>query len=225
MAATISTNSANPFDFLNGSGSSTSASAAGAAPNASEQNDRFLKLLTAQLTHQDPLNPMDNSQMTSQIAQISTVSGIEQMNASMKSLATQFVQMQMLQGASMVGRDAVVAGDTLTIDGSKAGAGYELPSAADKVSVDVLDAAGNVVRSVNLGAQSAGQHDFSLAVGNLSSGAEYHFRVNASLQGNAVTATELNTSRVDAISNAGGTLTLQLANGDSVAYEKVKALH
>jgi flagellar basal-body rod modification protein FlgD len=51
-----------------------------------DAQDRFLKLLTTQLKNQDPLNPMDNAQMTSQLAQISTVDGIEKLNATLQKL-------------------------------------------------------------------------------------------------------------------------------------------
>ncbi len=70
-----------------------------------EAQDRFLKLLVAQLNNQDPMNPMDNAQMTSQMAQINTVTGIQQVNETLKSLGAQFTAMQVLQGSSMVGHD------------------------------------------------------------------------------------------------------------------------
>src|SRR5215216_1743278 len=71
--------------------------------------DRFLKLLVAQMQNQDPLNPMDNAQVTSQMAQINTVNGIEKLNNSVEGLSGHFMQMQALQGAALVGRDVIVA--------------------------------------------------------------------------------------------------------------------
>src|SRR5574343_277071 len=65
----------------NASGSASSANAlTSQTTSATEQSDRFLKLLVAQMSNQDPLNPMDNAQLTSQMAQISTVSGLEKLN-------------------------------------------------------------------------------------------------------------------------------------------------
>ena len=81
---------------------------AGTDPTAAQ--DRFLKLLVAQLNNQDPMNPMDNAQMTSQMAQINTVTGIQQVNETLKSMADQFASLQVLQGASMVGRDVLIEG-------------------------------------------------------------------------------------------------------------------
>ena len=84
-----------------------------AAPG--DASDRFLKLLVAQMQNQDPLNPMDNAQVTSQMAQINTVTGIEKLNSSVAGLSSQFMQMQALQGASLVGRDVIVPGSQLDI--------------------------------------------------------------------------------------------------------------
>ena len=79
-------------------------------------SDRFLKLLVAQMQNQDPLNPMDNAQVTSQMAQINTVTGIEKLNTTVQGLNGQFVQLQALQGASLVGRDVIVAGNRCSVD-------------------------------------------------------------------------------------------------------------
>ena len=83
-------------------------------PNAAQ--DRFLKLLVAQLNNQDPMNPLDNAQMTSQIAQINTVTGIQQLNDTVKGMMNQFAAQQLMQAGSMVGRQVLVEGNTLAID-------------------------------------------------------------------------------------------------------------
>ena len=109
--------------------------------------DRFLKLLVAQMRNQDPLNPMDNAQVTSQMAQINTVNGIEKLNRTVESLSGQFVQMQALQGASLVGRDVVVPGNLLDIENGVGQGGYELSGPADAVKVEVLAPSGQVVQT------------------------------------------------------------------------------
>lgn len=64
--------------------SSDGASAVGALSSntvsSADGEQRFLKLLVTQLNNQDPLNPLDNAELTSQLAQMSTVSGIEKLN-------------------------------------------------------------------------------------------------------------------------------------------------
>jgi flagellar basal-body rod modification protein FlgD len=109
--------------------------------------DRFLKLLVAQMQNQDPLNPLDNAQVTSQMAQINTVSGIEKLNTTVQGLQSSFMQMQALQGASLVGHDVIVAGNKLDFSNGTGGTGatgvggFELTSPADAVKLEVLNSA------------------------------------------------------------------------------------
>src|SRR6218665_1878479 len=123
---------------INGTSKTQTANEAGSA-------DRFLKLLVAQMQNQDPLSPMDNAQVTSQIAQINTVSGIEKLNTTVVGLSGQFTQMQALQGAALVGREVVVPGNTLTVKDGVGSGTFELGSAADDVQVEVLDKQNNVI--------------------------------------------------------------------------------
>ncbi|MEZ5703718.1 MAG: flagellar hook capping FlgD N-terminal domain-containing protein, partial [Burkholderiaceae bacterium] len=97
---------------------STTAKTSNNATDPEASQDRFLKLLVAQINNQDPLNPMDNAQMTTQMAQINTVSGIQELNATLKGMAAQMTAAQSLQGASLIGRDVLMDGDTLQFEGS-----------------------------------------------------------------------------------------------------------
>ena len=96
-----------PFTKINAAGASTTA--AETSTSAASQ-DRFLKLLVTQLKNQDPLNPMDNAEMTSQLAQMSTVSGIEKLNTTMTSLADGLATSQSMQAAGMLGKSVLVPG-------------------------------------------------------------------------------------------------------------------
>lgn len=127
---------------------------------ASDTQDRFLKLLTTQLKNQDPLNPLDNAQLTSQLAQISTVDGIERLNATLKTLLSSSVDAEALQAAALVGRQVMVAGNGLALTDSGAVGGLELSGVADKVAVVIKDSNGIVMNTVNLGQLNAGQHNF-----------------------------------------------------------------
>ncbi len=191
--------------------------------------DRFLKLLVAQMKNQDPLNPLDNAQVTSQMAQISTVSGIDKLNTTVAGLNTQLVQLQAMQGASLVGRDVIVPGDRLRIAAGVGSAGFELAGTAARVKVEVLNPAGLVVDTLELGAQSAGSHAFEWATkgvpGGVSDGAAYRFRVVATQGTTAVAATPLMRDRVEAVNAGGSTLQLELEQGGVVAYDKVRAFH
>jgi flagellar basal-body rod modification protein FlgD len=94
--------------------------AAAAADAAKEASDRFLTLLVTQLRNQDPLNPLDNAQVTTQLAQLSTVSGINKLNETVASLSASFAAGQYLQAMGLVDREVVVAGDKLALEEGKA---------------------------------------------------------------------------------------------------------
>jgi flagellar basal-body rod modification protein FlgD len=137
--------------------SGTQARMDGADPSS---EDRFLKLLTTQLKNQDPLNPMDNAQMTSQLAQISTVDGIEKLNATLQSLVDNSTNSEALQAAALVGHGVMVPGSGLTLQDGTALGGMELTDAADRVRVTIKDGNGLAVRTLDLGAMEAGGHLF-----------------------------------------------------------------
>jgi flagellar basal-body rod modification protein FlgD len=185
----------------------------------------FLKLLTTQLQNQDPLSPMDNAQLTSQIAQINTVTGISALNTSVQGLATQFLQMQTLQGASLVGKNVIVPGNKLDIESGTAQGGFSLDSAADAVKVEVMNPAGQVVDTLQLGAQGAGMHSFNWASGKYDNSANLTFRVSAASGTTALTATPLMTDQIDAVSTSGTSLMLELQNSGTVPYSTVRALN
>lgn len=220
MAVSNVSSSTDPFAAING----TSASGA-VTGNDAGSADRFLKLLVAQMKNQDPLNPMDNAQVTSQMAQINTVDGISKLNATVKGLNAQFVQMQVLQGAGLVGRDVTVQGNRLAIaDGSGEG-GFELASAADHVKLEILSGAGVVLATQDLGAASTGAHDFSWAAGDHSDAEGLRFRITATSGSTNVATTSLMLDRVESVSAGGDSLTLQLQRSGNVEYSAIKNVH
>src|SRR4051812_13256575 len=140
-------------------GSSTPATANVAG--AMDQND-FLKLMTTQLTTQDPFNPVDNTQMVAQMAQFSQVAGIAQMNQSLQTIATSLGGNRLSDATSWIGHSMLVTSDIATPlrDGSYAGQ-FTLTEAADQVQVNFVDGNGAVVHSETLGAQAAGDMSFT----------------------------------------------------------------
>ncbi|MBI3096020.1 MAG: flagellar hook assembly protein FlgD [Rhodocyclales bacterium] len=154
-ASALSSTAQSLLEAANGTGSGKPASATTDAQN------RFLRLLTTQLKNQDPLNPMDNAQMTSQLAQISTVDGIEKLNATLQKLLSSSVDSEAMQAAALVGHQVMVAGSGLTLGDAGAVGGLELKSAADQVSVTIKDSNGIVMRTLELGDLDAGMHNFA----------------------------------------------------------------
>ena len=221
-ATATNTISPDVLTAINGSGGTGKSSA------AADGQDRFLKLLTTQLRNQDPLNPMDNAQMTSQLAQISTVDGIAKLNATLEKLVGSQQGSEALQAAALVGRDVLVDGRNLQIAGAGASAGVELGSAADKVSVNIVDANGLTVRTLSLGALDAGTHRFAWD-GKSDSGAQvadgaYTMQVQA-LKGNtAVVAGALQISRVASVVRETSGVSLDLGAQGRIGLDDVKEI-
>jgi flagellar basal-body rod modification protein FlgD len=213
---TTAISSANNASAL--SGSATSGKTALSDANASQ--DRFLKLLVAQLNNQDPMNPMDNAQMTSQMAQINTVSGIQQLNETMKSMASQFTAMQVLQGTAMIGRDILVESKTLSIDAGIAKGAVELAGNADKVTVEVRSPGGDLLGTMNLGAMAAGRHAFEWDASSYNGTGNPTFTITATSGNKPIASTALARDTVVAIGNKG----IELKGRDPVSYDSVLAI-
>ncbi len=208
---------------LNGSAAN---SATTSAKNAAETQDRFLKLLVAQMNNQDPLNPMDNAQVTSQMAQIQQVTSLSTLDSSIKTLGLQFGQMQALQSISLVGREVSVPGNKLQVIDGVAEASYELDGAAKNVKLEILGPAGNVIDTRELGAQGSGRQTLSWTAGTLAAeGTELKYRITATNGTAAVTSTTYSHDTVDAVYSEGGALKLNLARLGPVDYASVSAVN
>ncbi len=217
---TTAINSSTDVSSLVSSGNTKST----ALSDANASQDRFLKLLVAQLSNQDPMNPMDNAQMTSQMAQINTVTGIQQVNETIKSLSAQYASMQMLQGANMIGHDVLMQGNKLSVNAGKAGGAIDLPSYADKVSVQITSPAGTVVDTLNLGPMTAGRHSFEWDASSYTGGGTPTFKVTATQGSKSVATTSLVRDTVESIGTDGSAMLLQLKGRAAVAYGDIQAI-
>ena len=186
--------------------------------------DRFLKLLVAQLKNQDPMSPMDNAQMTSQMAQINTVTGIQQVNDTLKSMATQFTSLQVLQGSSMVGHNVLVESNTLTRSGGVASGAVDLAGKADAVNVEILSPGGQILDTLHLGPLDTGRHSFDWNSSTYQGTGEPSFRITATLGGTVVATTSLARDKVVSVGSENGVMTVQLQGRSAVAYSSVKAI-
>jgi len=213
------------FDYttLNSTSSSTTATGTTAAKTAQQTQDAFLKMLVAQMQNQDPLNPMDNAQVTSQMAQIQTVSGLSTLNDSIGGLSTQFTQMQALQSVSLVGHDVLVPGNRVDMSATGGTGAFSLDSAADNVKVDIMTSAGTVIDSVQLGAQSSGMNSFTWPNTSYGANASLTYKVTATKGAAAVNATTYASDTVQAVNTNGTQLTLELAHLGTVNYSTVVA--
>lgn len=226
MTTTTSSTASSTSALVAQINASSSGSSGGTASTTKAMSDQFLKLLITQIQNQDPLNPTDNAQFTSQLAQINTVSGLEKVNESISSMSSQFLQMQAMQSASLVGRSVIVPGNALTVSDGKATGQFELSSAADSVKVDVLSSAGRVIDTIDIGAETSGRHQFSWTPAEGVDTAGLRFRVSATRGTAAVSSTALQSQQITSVaagSSGSASMNLTLKDGSTVAYSAVRA--
>ncbi|WP_405279734.1 flagellar hook assembly protein FlgD [Cobetia sp. Ld8] len=126
-----------------------------------ELNDQFMTLLVAQMQNQDPMDPVSNSDLTAQLAQISTVSGIEELNTTLEGITAQISSSEALQAASLLDQGVLVGGNAVLVgNATSTPFGLELADDVDNATVEVLGADGSVVKTFELGALEAGIHGF-----------------------------------------------------------------
>ncbi|MBI5861642.1 MAG: flagellar hook assembly protein FlgD [Rhodocyclales bacterium] len=199
-----------------------------AASATTDAQDRFLKLLTTQLKNQDPLNPMDNAQMTSQLAQISTVDGIEKLNATLQKLLSSSTDSETLQAAALVGRQVIVAGNGMNLTDAGAVGGVELASNADQVVVTVKDVNGLVMNTINLGKLDAGVHNFvwdgKTDAGVKAVNGSYSITVAATQGSNNVAATALQLAGVQNINRSSQGVSLNLGALGLITLNDIKQI-
>lgn len=148
----------NPNTNSHGSVGSAASSAAGSGQSLSQAD--FLSLLIQQMRNQDPTQPMDSSQMVSQLAQISQVSATQNMQTSFSALSQSLQGNQLLQASNLVGRSVTVPSASGQLQGGSLDGAVNVPDGGGRTLVQVSDAAGNVVRTLDLGNQTVGLADF-----------------------------------------------------------------
>lgn len=191
--------------------------------------DRFMKLLVEQMKNQDPLNPMDNAQVTSQMAQLSTVTGIDKLNKTLESLISSVQAGQSYQASSMIGHNVLVPGNEISTTGTGGYFGINLPTGADKLSVTIKSASGATIRTVDMGSQDAGtvplQWDGIADDGTVAKSGDYIFEATATVNGKGVAAESLNYAKVMSISNNASGIKLNLSNLTAVNTSDVREIY
>ncbi|XLZ70175.1 flagellar hook assembly protein FlgD [Massilia sp. SR12] len=145
--------------------------------------DKFMTLLITQLKNQDPMNPLDNAQMTSQLAQLNTVTGINKMNETLNSLKADYQASANLAATNLINHGVLVEGSQLTLADGKSLFGIELGSRADQVEVEIRASGGKVVQTVTMKNVDAGivplAWDGKLADGTTASNNTYTMNIKA----------------------------------------------
>jgi len=207
----------------------TSSVSSAATDAAKETEDRFMKLLVAQMKNQDPLKPLDNAQLTSQLAQLSTVSGINKLNDTFAAFQASMQAGQSYQAANMIGHGVFVADSGIALSKSQGILGVELASAADTVNVTIRDAVGKAVRTMNLGAKQSGivslTWDGKTDSGAIAADGAYKFEVAASNAGTKVGATTLSFGEVVSVTTGTSGVKLNVPNIGAVSMSDIHQIY
>ncbi len=194
--------------------------------------EQFLELMLAQLQNQDPLQPMENGEFLSQMAQFSSAKGIQEMSQSLESFTQSLTSSQALQASSLIGRQVLVPGDIAWLEEGSTGisGAATLPGSATDVVLSIYDTSGALVQRISYGAQEAGQFRFSWD-GTGSDGepvAPGHYRIGVEMRvGDESRAAEtMLVSRVDSVTlgRGGQGVTLNLAGLGSASMAEVREI-
>jgi len=212
--------------------SSTSSTSSSGTNGVTLGGTDFLTLMLAQLQNQDPTSPVDSNEFLSQLASLSEVQGITQLNSSFTALSNSLVSSQALQASSLLGHQAMVTSSTATLStagGTITGA-VSVPQTSSSVVLNITNSAGVLVKSINLGAQSAGLADFTWN-GQTSSGSAAPagtYTLNAQVGGvsGGTAISTLVSGTVDSVTMGSGTtgLTLNIAGLGSVPFSSVQQI-
>ncbi|MFP5505422.1 MAG: flagellar hook assembly protein FlgD [Gammaproteobacteria bacterium] len=192
--------------------------------------DAFMKLLVAQLRNQDPMQPMENGEFLSQIAQFTQTTGIQELQASFEEFSASMVSNQALQAANLVGRDVLApTGLGVLSQGGAIRGSVDLDSASARVAVNIYDGAGQLVRSLPLGSQAAGsvpfQWDGLRDDGTYATPGTYLISAEAEFDGRDEAVEALVANRVDGVTlGRGGSLLLDLAGVGPLEFSQVKQI-
>ncbi|MDL4914134.1 MAG: flagellar hook assembly protein FlgD [Enterobacterales bacterium endosymbiont of Blomia tropicalis] len=206
-----------------------SSSSSSSGNSAQDLQNQFLTMLVTQLQNQDPTNPMDNSQLTTQLAQINTLSGIEKLNTTLGSISGQINANQSLQTSTLIGHGVMVDGSQVLVgSGTTTPFGVSLTTASTAASATIKDASGNTVSTVDLGALSAGVHTFSwdgtLADGSTAPDGKYTVSIAASNGSTQLVTQPLNYAYVNGVITTDDTTKLDLGTMGSVTLDEVRQI-
>ena len=190
--------------------------------------EEFMRLLVAQLNNQDPTKPMDNFEFLSQIAQFSTVDGIQNMETSLSNMGESMMSTRAIQASSLVGRDVISASNQAAfIPGEEIEGVVAMPVSASAVQIQVSDSSGQLVKVLDIGNVGAGIHKFSwdglLADGQSVPQGSYQVTASGLIEGAVEALPAFASARVASVSigSGGADISLNLDGGDSVSYTDV----
>ncbi len=201
-------------------------------PKAEEtKQDQFMQLLIAQLKNQDPLQPQENGQFLSQLAQFDTATGIKDLQESFSSFTSTMQSSSALQASSLVGRSVLAPGGIAQLDSGTPVVGQiDLGASTTNLTLEISDAAGQLVKTIPMGTQAAGVVNFNWD-GTDNNGAPlasggYKIKATATVGNDQIAQEVLVSARVDSVTigQGGQGMKLNLAGLGSIDFSAVKEI-
>ena len=192
--------------------------------------DDFLTILVAQLTHQDPLNPMEDTEMTSQLTQFSSLEQLTNINDGIKSLGESMTQSDMLSAVSFIGKEIKAEGYKISVnEGNASTIYYGFGEPVSEIFMNIYDDEGAIIRTVELGSKEAGTYQYEWdgrnEGGDLVPDGTYGIGIlGRDLTGGAVMVQTEISGTVDAVVNENGTQYLRLKDGRFISFLNVKEI-
>lgn len=190
----------------------------------------FLTILVAQLTHQDPLSPMEDTDMTSQLAQFSSLEQLTSINDGIKDLGSSMAQSDMLSAVSFIGKEVKAEGYKISInDGNVSSIYYGFGEPVSSILMNIYDTDGGIIRSIELGSKEAGSYQYEWdgknENGQVMPDGSYGVGIlGEDIEGQAVMVQTEISGTVDAVVNEDGTQYLRLKDGRYLNFLNVKEI-
>lgn len=190
----------------------------------------FLELMMAQLQNQDPFKPMENGEFLGQMAQFSTVSGIEGMQSSLDQMTGAFGANQTLQASQLIGKSVLVEDTNVFLKADSDVTGrFELETSSGAVQIDIMDVSGRLVNVMNMGEQSAGRHDFTWdgknSLGEQLPAGQYSISITAASGDSQIAVPALLSRKIDSVEFGDeGAVNLNTVDGEVITLDKVKQI-
>lgn len=204
------------------------------APQAKEDfgKQEFLELMLAQLNNQDPMEPMENGEFLSQIAQFTTATGVSDLHSAFADLANSLSSNQALQASSLVGRTVLVPTSSAYLASGEGVSGRATVSAStSQLNISIYDAAGQAVRTIPLGQQPAGEIEFNwdgkLDNGTNASTGYYTIRAEALIGGEVQAMQGMIAKKVESVSlgaSGGQGVTLNVTGSEAISLSNVRQI-
>lgn len=210
--------------------SSTSGSSASSTTGKSSSGlgmDAFLQLLVTQLQYQDPLSPMDDKEFVAELAQFSSLEQLTEINSGIEGLTTLTQEQQMIGAVNFIGKTIDATGTAVSVeDGKATSVTFTLPEDANTCLINILDSSKNIVRTVDVGAKTAGEVEFQWDGkdydGNAVEDGQYQVAVTATnADGDAMKVSSTMRGKVVGIQQVNGSYYLDIGGGRYAAFTDI----